>query len=159
MLKSQDKPIGNTTYHQPPFEHIVSDHNSLAITTQTVLHSPNRLTFKRISLQFRHKDAVHDHIKYSQKPLIFFVNSMAIFYYMSLLIWNLLQCHCVLCNFILFLLCLALGLPQLFYSVISIISFKTKMSHHTICELQLYFDTTKKPLRSPVYNSNKCTAC
>ena len=48
--------------------HRATDHVPLAATIQSVPHPLNSSAFKSISLQFRDKDVVHDHVKGLRQP-------------------------------------------------------------------------------------------
>lgn len=55
--------LGDTTPYWPPFGHRALDSNPLAMTTQPILYSPCIPAYKSLSLQFRDKDMVWDHVK------------------------------------------------------------------------------------------------
>jgi len=61
--QSQDGLLGHTTHHQPPPGHRAIDHNLLDVTIQPIPCPLNSPPFKPISLQFREKDMVWNHVK------------------------------------------------------------------------------------------------
>lgn len=58
----QDRPLGDTTHDWSPPGHRAVAHSPLAATIQPVLYPLNRPAFKSITLQFRDKDVVQDHV-------------------------------------------------------------------------------------------------
>ena len=60
---SQYGPQQNPTCHWCPFGYQAFDHYPLDMTIQSIPHPPNSPPIKSVSLQFREKDVMGDHVK------------------------------------------------------------------------------------------------